>query len=216
MVRHVDTELAAASTAFEASRHGGAGVVGLVLLIVSAAFAVSVDVVRAGYGVKGDEATYVAMALSTAYDGDLTFERRDLERFAGLYHTGPEGIFLKRGKTIELRSRHAFPYVSLTRSPDPRNDRLYFGKAYLYALVAAPFVRLLGLNGLLLLHVLLLGAVFAAGYLFLAARSSSVAAASFTSAFLGAAAVPVYGVFLTPEILNFSLVFMAYFLWAYK
>ena len=31
----------------------------------------SVDVPRTGYGIKSDEATYVAMALSVAYDGDL-------------------------------------------------------------------------------------------------------------------------------------------------
>jgi hypothetical protein len=211
-----DHDLGTASVTFDPSRHRGAGVVGLVLLIVSAAFAVSVDVGRAGYGIKGDEATYVAMALSAAYDGDLTYERRDLDRFVGLYHAGPEGIFLKRGKTIDLRLRRAFPYVRVTKSTDPRTDRLYFGKSYVYALVAAPFVRLLGLNGLLLLHVLLLGAVCMAGYLFLAARSSSLAAATFTTAFVGAAALPVYGVFLTPEILNFSLVFVAYFLWLYR
>jgi len=37
---------------------------------------------------------YVAAALSAAFDGNLSFERRDLERFEGLYHKGPEGIFL--------------------------------------------------------------------------------------------------------------------------
>src|SRR5207245_6983205 len=60
-------------------------VVGVVLLVVGLAAAVSVDVVKDGYGIKSDEATYVSMALSAAYDYNLTYERRDLERFVGLY-----------------------------------------------------------------------------------------------------------------------------------
>src|ERR1017187_5373522 len=65
-----------------ASRRAGAAVIGAILLIVALAAAVSVDVVKAGQGVKGDEATYVAMALSLAYDHDLTYERRDLDPHA--------------------------------------------------------------------------------------------------------------------------------------
>ena len=76
---------------------------GAVLLIVALAAAMSVDVVKTGYGVKGDEATYVSMALSLAYDHDLTYERRDLDRFYGLYRSGPDGIFLKTGKQLRFR-----------------------------------------------------------------------------------------------------------------
>ena len=50
------------------------------------------DVVRSS-GLKGDEATYVSMALKLADHGDLTYQRRDLERFYGIYQQGPEGIF---------------------------------------------------------------------------------------------------------------------------
>ncbi|MGE5246409.1 MAG: hypothetical protein ACM3SQ_19465 [Betaproteobacteria bacterium] len=208
-------ESATAAPASAPFRHRGPATLGLVLLLLGAALAGSVDVVRTGYGLKGDEATYVAMALSAAYDRDLTFERQDLVRFWGIYRSGPEGIFLKRGKTIGLRARGHFPWLRIARGEDPRSDRLYFGKAYIYPLVAAPFVRLLGLNGLLLLNVLLLAAAGACAYLFLAADSSPTAAAAFASAFIGAAAVPVYTVFLTPEIFNFSVVFVAMFLWVY-
>ena len=45
---------------------------GAVLLVVLLAAALSVDVVKTGFGIKGDEATYVSMALSLAYDHDLT------------------------------------------------------------------------------------------------------------------------------------------------
>ena len=81
----------------------GVGVVAAILLAVGLAAALSVDVVKTGQGVKSDESTYVAMALSVAYDGDLVYERRDLDRFFGLYRWGPDGIFLKRGKQLRVR-----------------------------------------------------------------------------------------------------------------
>jgi hypothetical protein len=158
----------------------------------------------------------VAMALSLAYDHDLSYERRDLERFWGLYRSGPEGIFLKRGKQLRIRLRASPPFVREVKSPDPRTDRLYFGKALIYPLAAAPFVRAAGLNGFLVFHVLLLFGVCACAYRFLAARARPGPALLFTLAYVGAAVVPVYVVFLTSDIFNFALVFFAYFLWLYK
>ena len=111
------------------------------------------------------------MTLSLAYDDDLTYQRRDLERFSGLYRWGPDGIFLKRGKQLRLRVRRRRRSCTCDQLPDRRTDRLYFGKAMIYPVVAAPFVRLLGMNGFLVLHVLLLFGVCVCGYLFLAARS---------------------------------------------
>jgi hypothetical protein len=198
------------------SRHSGAMAFALVLFLVGGAVAMSVDVPRTAYGIKGDEATYIATALSAAYDGNLSFERRDLERFAGLYHSGPEGIFLKRGQIMHLRMGGGFPWVHVDKTLDPRIDRLYFGKSLIYPLFAAPFVRFFGLNGVLLFHAVLLAVVFVCGYMFLAARSSTPAALLLTTAFLGASTLPPYVVFLTPEVFNFALVFVAYFLWLYR
>jgi hypothetical protein len=120
--------------------------IGAILLIVALAAAVSVDVVKTGYGNKGDEATYVSMALSAAFDHDLTYQRRDLERYWGLYRWGPDGIFLKRGKQWHVRVDGAPPFVHASRTPTP-TPIAYFGKALLYPVVVAPFVRVLGLNG---------------------------------------------------------------------
>ena len=198
------------------THHLGPAVLGFVLFVIGGVSAMSVDVPRTGYGIKSDEATYVAAALSAAYDGDLTFERHDLERFSGLYHSGPEGIFLKRGKQLRVRLGAAFPFVSLVKRQDPNPNRLYFGKALAYPLAAAPFVRCFGLNGLLVFHVVLLGITGLAAYLFLVAQSPPASAAAFTSAFLGASVLPVYGVFLMPEVLNVTLVTLSYFLWLYK
>src|SRR5881394_3261716 len=103
----------------------GAALAGAVALILMLSAAISVDVVRAGYKIKGDEATYVAMTLSLAYDRDLKYERRDLERFWSLYQTGPEGIFLKRGKNFRVRFRAQPPFVFLYNdAAEARTDRL--------------------------------------------------------------------------------------------
>lgn len=199
------------------ARGGGAAVAGFVLLVVSLAAAVSVDVVRGGYGIKSDEATYVMMALSAAYDHDLAYERRDLERFSGLYRGGPEGVFLKRGKRLRIRLRGRPPFLFVTKLQDPeQNQRLYFGKAFIYPIAAAPFVRLLGLRGMLVFHVLLLFGVCVCAYTFLAARSRPGPALVLSLGFVGASVAPVYAAFLMPEIFNFALVFYAYFLWLYK
>ena len=77
--------------------------VAAILAIVLLAFAVSVDFPKAnGGGFKGDESTYYVLAHSLARDFDFQYERRDLvsvwEEFPG-----PQGIFLKRGKSIRIR-----------------------------------------------------------------------------------------------------------------
>jgi hypothetical protein len=196
--------------------HRGPALVAFAVFVVLLSAARSIDVPRAGYGIKSDEATYVAMALSLAYDEDLTYDKRDLERFAGLYHSGPNGIFLKRGKHLRIGVSSAFPFVHLTKRDDTNQGRLYYGKAFIYPVLAAPFVRLYGLNGMLILNVLLLASAFVCGYVFLTAQSPPGIAALFTAAFFGAAALPVYGVFLMPEIFNLAFVLFAYFLWLYK
>ena len=188
----------------------------LVVLIVGSYAALSIDVVRTGFGIKGDEATYVAMALSAAYDGDLVFEAHDLARFYRVYQAGPEGIFLKRGATASYRFDEAFPFVRRETRPDDRPERLYFGKAYISSVMAAPFVRIAGINGLLLFHTMLVAGMVWLGYVFLAARSSPGPAAGYTVAFFGASIVPLYGIWLTSDMFNVATAFFAYFLWFYK
>ena len=171
----------------------------LIVLLLFTFLAVGVlliNPIRTTYGIKSDEATYVTMALSIAHDGDLAFQQRDLTRFWPIYQGGPEGIFLKRGE-----------------GPD---DRLYFGKSFIYPLVAAPFVRLAGLNGLLLLNVLLLAGLFVCLYLYAAARMATPAALLVSTGFLGASITPLFGVWMMPETFNLALVGYGYFFWLYK
>jgi hypothetical protein len=186
------------------------------LLIAGASIALSVDIVRVGYSIKGDEATYVSMALSAAQDGDLAFDRGDLLRFWTVYQRGPEGIFLKRGKEVDVSLQGGWPFVRVERTREPEGRPLYYGKAFVYPVAVAPLVWIAGLNGMLLFHVLLLVGVFLGGYYFLLARSEPLPALLLSLAFVGASITPLYAVWLTPEVFNVALVFFAYFLWVYK
>ncbi|MCM3879291.1 MAG: hypothetical protein ND807_04195, partial [Vicinamibacterales bacterium] len=194
------------------------GVIASVVLgILLVTFAVSVDFPKAnGGGFKGDESTYYVLGHSLARDFDFTFEHKDLVRVWEEF-PAPEGIFLKDGKEIDIQGTSQFPFVRWLKKPDPqRSSRLYFSKSYVYPLVAAPFVYLFGTNGFLVLHALLLTLDFFVVYLFLRARTASnMAALPLTAAFLFASLIPVYFVWLTPELFNFSLALYALCLWSY-
>src|SRR5690606_22057716 len=139
----------------------------VVVLAVYGGLAVSVDFRSASGGIHSDEATYYLMAYSLAFDGDLEYRSEDLERAFREFATGPSGIFLKRGTDVTgVRFTLRPPFVEFPGVPDPDPSRLYFGKSYAYPLAAAPFVRLFGTNGFLVLNTLLLWAAFMAVYLF--------------------------------------------------
>jgi hypothetical protein len=188
------------------------------ILLVLLAFAVSVDYPRASHGFKGDEATYYSLTYSLVRDRDFTFQRRDLIRVWEEFPSGPEGIFLKRGSVIHgIKTTSTFPFVGLEQSADASEVRLYYGKSYIYPLFAAPFVAIFGTKGFLIFHALLMALNFAVAYLFLSGRGSPPRlAAVFAAVFLGASVVPVYFVWLAPELFNFSLVLYAFALCLYK
>ncbi len=140
-----------------------------------------------------DGATYYAMAASLARDFDLRYEVPDLERVRAEYFSGPQGIFLKRG----------------------RNGDLFFAKSFVYPAVAAPFVRVLGPSrGLLFTNALCLGLALVLGYLELRRRAPPLAAlAAALVLFLGTV-TPVYFLWFTPELLNLALVSGGLVAWA--
>lgn len=189
----------------------------LVIAAIYGGFALSVDFRSASGGIQSDEATYYLMAYSLAFDGDLEYRREDLERAFREFPTGPSGIFLKRGTDVTgMRLIASPPFVAFPGVPDPDDDRLYYGKSYIYSLAAAPFVRLAGTNGFLLLNALLLWAAFFVVYLFASARSGPWVGLAWAGAFVFATVVPVYVVWTTPELFNWSLGAVAYFFWLYK
>ena len=180
---------------------------GLVLaaafLAIYGALALSVNLPKATYGFKSDEATYYMMGLSLARDGDLKYERKDLVRVWEEFSSGPQGVFLKRG-------------VRINGDADPDPSRYYYGKSFIYPLFAAPFVVLFGSNGFLLLNALCVSVVLLCAYLFLHARSGPWPSAILAAGFVMASVVPVYAVQMMPEVFNFSLACVAYFCWLYK
>ena len=165
--------------------------IGVVLLT----WAISIDVMKASYGgFFGDAATYYTLGHSLAADFDFEYQRDDLVRVWEEFPTGPEGLFLKRG----------------------RDGKLFYAKAYIYPLLAAPFIWVFGTNGFLVLHALLMTACFLCAYSFLCARSHPVSALIFAFAFLFISLVPIYMVQLAPDFFIFAVVLFGYYFWCYK
>ena len=189
----------------------------LALLCVYGGLAISVDFPRAAIGIQSDEATYYMMGHSLAEDGDLTYRREDLQRVWKEFPSGPAGLFLKRGRDITgagLMLRP--PFIWFQTQQDADSNRLFYGKSFIYPLFASPFVKLFGTNGFLLFNALLLSGVAWCAFLFLQARSPVVPSAVLAGAFVLATVVPVYYVWIAPELFNFALAFFAYFFWLYK
>jgi len=83
------------------------------------------------YGIWADQMTYYLQANSLAFDGDLQFDQRDLERFRrhGWLEKGPYGLFLREA-----------------------NGRFYYSKPFLYSLAAVPFVWVAPVRGPVVLN----------------------------------------------------------------
>jgi hypothetical protein len=174
-------------------RLGASATAAVGILLVT--WAISLDVVKAtGGGFFGDAATYYTLGHSLAADLDFEFERGDLARVWEEFPTGPEGVFLKRG----------------------RDARLFFAKSYIYPLAASPFIWLFGTNGFLVFHALLMTACFLCAYSFLVARSHPVSALMFAFAFLFVSLVPAYMVQIAPDFFIFAIVLIGYYFWCYK
>ena len=161
---------------------------------VPAAWADNSSAIRRLYYMIGD---------SLVNDGDLAYRQEDLFRYLNRIPSGPNGVFLKLGKTI-------------AGAPDPDTTRLFFAKSFIYPLAAAPLVWALGANGFLVFNALLLSLTFFCAYQFLALRSPPVVAVLLAGAFLFATVTPAYTFWIMPELFNFALTVMAIFLWLYK
>jgi hypothetical protein len=187
------------------------------VLCLYGGLALTIDFPRTALGIQSDEATYYMLGYSLAYDGDVTYRREDLVRVWREFPSGPTGLFLKRGRDIlESGLMLRPPFVWTRTQPDPDPSRLFYGKSFIYPLAAAPFVRIFGTNGFIVFHALLLGLVVWCSYLFLHATMRPALAAPLAGAFVLASVVPVYVVWIAPEVFNFSLGVFAYFLWLYK
>src|SRR5688500_2685212 len=104
-------------------------VAALLLGLLLTGFALSVDFPKAAHGFQSDEATYYTLGHSLAADRDFAFDRGDLARVYREFATGPEGIFLKKGRARWIERTGGFPWIRLASGPDPQADRLYFAKS---------------------------------------------------------------------------------------
>ena len=157
----------------------------LSLLLSAAALVVfgTLGILRNSWNsVAGDEGTYVAMASSLAFDGDLKFEGADLARLEAGRGAGRENLILQstdRGVT--------------------------FSKPILFPLVAAPFYRVLGERGLVLLNIVVLSLALwlASGYL--ERRNTSAEATLLLATFAGVSVVFPYVAWKTFDLFQVAL-----------
>ncbi len=160
-------------------------IVGFVLLAFSLSFPIKTYRLRI---FTGDESTYVGIAWSLAYDGDLVYEERDLHRFFKDFPSGPQGIFLKKGK----------------------HDRLYYAKSYIYPLLALPFVHIADLKGLFLFNLFLLWIAWGTGIWILRKHDwHEREAYLWGTLFFIASVLIAYVYWFTSEIFNFVMMFLA-------
>jgi hypothetical protein len=145
----------------------------------------------------GDQSTYYAMAQSLAFDGDLEYKLLDLVRYNQDFAAGPLGLFLKQVKR-------------------PDGEHLYYAKNLAYPLFAAPFVRVFGPNGPLVLHAVLLFLVLLMGWSYFSLAAPPGPSLLRVLTFLFASVAWLYYLWISPEIFNLSLVFASLFLWLYK
>jgi len=163
-------------------------------VLAAVAFSFSVDLPkRHAGGFKSDESTYFAITQSLAFDQDLHYELRDLQRISSRFITGPMGIFL-------------------TKKPD---GKIAFAKSFAYPLWAAFFFRLFDTHGLLLFNALMLVACLLMSFMMLRLNNTIPFSLGLAIVFTGASVVPVYLWWITADLFNYFICFSGLFFFFY-
>ena len=131
---------------------------------------------------KADEAAYYLAALSLVKDGDLRCEPKDLAR---LFQEYPYR-----------------PVHNLILATDDGWRTVYYGKPYIFSLLAAPLAALWGANGLVLFNASLLVAMIWMATLYLRRYNPDWLAALFAVGFFLMSTTFTYVFWLQPELLN--------------
>lgn len=156
-----------------------------------------------------DGATYYSMTWSLVGDFDLEYTAGDLARVKREYPDGPSGIFLKRASGGFEFDGEA-PWI---RRVEPGENRIYFGKAMTYPVLAAPFVAAFGTRGFLVLNALCLLIAWGCAFGEIRTRSSDLKAAVVSFILICATIAPLYIFWIQPELLNLALVALALLAW---
>lgn len=183
------------------SERGARLILGLIVAGLLAAAAASDVEKLLRHRFWSDAATYYAMAFSLAEDFDLRYEARDVLRVRREFGSGPEGIFLKRASGGLALTRE-FPYF---RRIGPEEPRVYYAKAFVYAVAVAPLVRLLRGDGLLVANALFLGVALVCGYRLARSSAPPGPALLLTLAVVMGTVTPIYAFWLMPEMFNLAL-----------
>ncbi len=143
-----------------------------------------------------DEATYFAITQSLAYDFDLEYsmQGQDLNRYTRKFGSGPQGIFLKKGK----------------------DGKIFFAKSFIYPLFSAPFLRIFGVNGFFVFHTILLMLMVLMGFMYFSLHNRPLLSLSVTLTFLFASVAMVYFIWISPDFFNIFIAYTVIFLWLYK
>ncbi|MDX1644499.1 MAG: hypothetical protein R3244_09105, partial [Thermoanaerobaculia bacterium] len=145
---------------------------------------------------KADEPAYYMMALSLAFDHDLEVEVADIRRLTD-----------------------EFPYLPVTNvilMTDDAWRTVYFGKPYIYPLLAAPAAALFGANGMVSFNMALTALMIGLGFLYLRRWNGEVLAAGFALGFFVLSSAFVYNYWLHPEIFNMASVALTLFFAFYR
>jgi hypothetical protein len=156
-----------------------------------------------------DGATYYSMALSLARDSDLRYEARDVLRVRREFGSGPEGIFLKRSSG-GLAFGDGFPWL---RRIGPDEPRIYYAKAFAYPVAIAPFVWLLGTNGMLVGNAFFLGLALVCGYALARQRAAPGPALALAAGVLFGGVTPIYAFWMQPELFNLAVISLGLLAW---
>jgi len=137
-------------------------------------------------GLKADGAAYYLMAMSLAHDGDLRCELRDLRRLFD-----------------------AFPYHptdNLILASDDGWRTLYFGKPFIYPLLAMPAAALFGASGMVAFNMALLLGMAWLGARYLRDSNPAWIAALFATGFFFLSAGVAYVFWIHPEVFTMAAV----------
>ena len=162
------------------------------LFIICFAFGTDLAKTKKG-GFFSDESTYYSIIQSLAFDGDLQYTRADIIRIREIFWGGPMGLFLKKG----------------------HDGRLYYAKAFIYPLVAAPFFSLFGTHGILLANGLMIFFVLLMGFLLLRQHHPPGKSFAFTIIYLFSSITFIYIWWTTADLFNFFVNFAGLFFFFY-
>jgi hypothetical protein len=133
--------------------------------------------------VSGDEGTFLAMTSSLALDGDLDFSSRDRERLESYTEAGRRAVILQKTES-----------------------GISYSKPTLFPLLAAPWYRLFGETGVVLLNAVALSLALICAWGFLRRRTGVENPAPEMVSFVGTGVLLSYVVWTMSDSLQASLV----------